>query len=256
MRAVRSSTRYPKRKLVAKAAPTAPKAKAPKATKKKRKAASIAAPSKKKARKNLPAVTGYKKLVLDAVASAPRGGAAYSHIHAQVQGAKENANRSYVTKAVRALLEAGHIEPTKRHKRKFVVASAPAKKTTKKKSAPAKKTTKKKSAAAKKKSTKKSAPAKKKTQKKKAAKKSAPKKAASKVPSVSGYQKLALDAVASAPRGGMTHTQIHAAVKATRENANKTFITKAVRALAAAGYILPTKRHQRKFVAAHKTKAK
>merc|ERR1711862_838625 len=68
----------------------------------------------------------------------------------------------------------------------------------------------------------------KKTKKTKAAPKKTKKKTASKGPKLTGYQKLVLDAVASAPRGGASHTQIHAAVKEKKEKANKTYITKAV----------------------------
>merc|ERR1712051_972169 len=108
------------------------------------------------------------------------------------------------------------------------------------------KTTKKKTT--KKKTTKKKT-TKKKTTKKAAPKKNSKKKKADSGPNVKGYQKMALDAIASAPRGGYSYGQIHAAVKAANKDANKTYITKAVRGLATAGYIVPTKRHQRKFVA-------
>merc|ERR1712025_532150 len=89
-------------------------------------------------------------------------------------------------------------------------------------------------------------------QKKSASKKAAPKKKKASGPKLTGYQQAALDAVASAPRGGISHTQIHSAVKAANAKANKTYITKAVRALVGHGLIAPTKRHQRKFVVVKK----
>merc|ERR1712113_102555 len=217
-------------------------------------ASALAPTSKKKGAATPDQITsGYQKLVFAVVASAPRGGASYPYIHLHVSEQKENANRKLVTKAVNDLLEGGFIRAIKLHARKFVtnVTAPPAKKASKK--APAKKkkkTTKKKSS---KKVTKKTSKKKKSTKKKpakKISKKAAPKKkkAASSGPKVTGYQKLALDAVAGAPRGGISHTQIHASIKSANAKANKTFITKAVRALVAAGYIASTKRHKRKFV--------
>merc|ERR1711934_980047 len=168
-------------------------------------------------------------------------------------GAKPEANRKLVTKAVAALVSSGLIEPTKRHQRTFKTtakadkavsaqnkaAKKKAKKVTKK-AAPAKAKAKKT-----KKTKKKAAP---KKTKKKAAPKTTKKKTASKGPKLTGYQKLVLDAVASAPRGGASHTMIHAAVKSQKEKANKTYITKAVRSAVDMGLIVSTKLHARKFI--------
>merc|ERR1712010_329170 len=89
----------------------------------------------------------------------------------------------------------------------------------------------------------------KKAKKTKAAPKKAKKKtAATAKTKLTGYQKLVLDAVASAPRGGASHTQIHAAVKEQKEKANKTYITKAVRSVVDMGLIVSTKLHARKFI--------
>merc|ERR1711934_1042462 len=167
-------------------------------------------------------------------------------------GAKPEANRKLVTKAVAALVSSGLIEPTKRHQRTFKTTAKADKavsaqnKAAKKK---AKKVTKKAAPAkAKAKKTKAAAPKKTKKTKKKAAPKTTKKKTASKGPKLTGYQKLVLDAVASAPRGGASHTMIHAAVKSQKEKANKTYITKAVRSAVDMGLIVSTKLHARKFI--------
>ena len=113
-----------------------------------------------------------------------------------------------------------------------------------KKAAPPKKKTKKKTT--KKKTTKKKTSKKAAPKKKTASKKAAPKKKKAAGPKLTGYQQAALDAVArfvkfysgagklianyllnpifirSAKRGGISHTQIHAAVKAANAKANKT----------------------------------
>merc|ERR1719271_587381 len=259
MRSVRSSTRYPKRDRTPAAQPAAP---APKATSRKRKAAASSGSAQKKARKGATtppnSITSiYQRLVFEAVASYKKG-ASYTSIHEHVSSAKPEANRKLVTKAVAALVGSGLIEPTKRHQRTFKTsakadkavsaqnkaAKKKAKKVTKK-AAPAKAKKTKKAAPKKTKKTKKAAP---KKTKKKAAPKKTKKKAASKGPKLTGYQKLVLDAVASAPRGGASHTQIHASVKAAKENANKTYITKAVRSVVDMGMIVSAKRHARKFI--------
>jgi histone H1/5 len=270
MRSVRSSTRYPKRDRTPAAQPAPP---APKATSRKRKAAASSGSSQKKARKGATGATtspnsitsNYQRLVFEAVASCKKG-ASYTSIHNNVSSAKPDANRKLVTKAVAALVGSGLIEPTKRHQRTFKTsakadkavsaqnkaAKKKAKKETKK-AAPAKAKAKKtktatKKKAAPKKTKKKAAPKKKAAAKKKAAPKKTKKKAVSKGPKLTGYQQLVLDAVASAPRGGASHTQIHAAVKEQKEKANKTYITKAVRAVVDLGMIVSTKLHARKFI--------
>lgn len=262
MRSVRSSTRYPKRDRAPAAQPAPP---ASKPASKKRKAAASSGSSQKKARKGATTspnsiTSNYQRLVFEAVASYKKG-ASYTAIHTHVSSGKPDANRKLVTKAVAALVSSGLIEPTKRHQRTFKTsatadkavsaqnkaAKKKAKKETKK-AAPAKSKAKKTKAAPKKtkKTKKKAAPKKKK--KTKAAPKKTKKKTASKAPKLTGYQKLVLDAVASAPRGGASHTMIHAAVKSVKEKANKTYITKAVRSVVDMGMIVSTKLHARKFI--------
>lgn len=267
MRSVRSSTRYPKRDRTPAAQPAPP---APKATSRKRKAAASSGSSQKKARTGATTspnsiTSNYQRLVFEAVASTKKG-ASYTSIQTHVSSAKPEANRKLVTKAVAALVSSGLIEPTKRHTRTFKTSAKADKavsaqnKAAKKKEKKAKKVTKKAAPAkpkAKKTKKTKAAPKKTKKTKKKAAPKktkktAAPKKTkkktASKGPKLTGYQKLVLDAVASAPRGGASHTQIHAAVKEKKEKANKTYITKAVRSAVDMGLIVSTKLHARKFI--------
>merc|ERR1712032_700176 len=244
---------YPKRDRTPAAQPAAP---APKATSRKRKAAASSGSAQKKARKGATTspnsiTSGYQRLVFEAVASYKKG-ASYTSIHEHVSSAKPEANRKLVTKAVAALVSSGLIEPTKRHQRTFKTTAKADKavsaqnKAAKKK---AKKVTKKAAPAkAKAKKTKAAAPKKTKKTKKKAAPKKTKKKAAPKGPKLTGYQKLVLDAVASAPRGGASHTMIHAAVKSQKEKANKTYITKAVRSAVDMGLIVSTKLHARKFI--------
>merc|ERR1712032_1059975 len=204
--------------------------------------------------------SNYQRLVFEAVASTKKG-ASYTSIQTHVSSAKPEANRKLVTKAVAALVESGLIEPTKRHTRTFKTSakadkavSAQNKAAKKKEKAKAKKVTKKAPAKPKAKKTK-TAPKKTKKTKKKAAPKKAKKTTAAtakakgaKKTKLTGYQKLVLDAVASAPRGGASHTQIHAAVKEQKEKANKTYITKAVRSVVDMGLIVSTKLHARKFI--------
>merc|ERR1712032_1136341 len=213
--------------------------------------------------------SNYQRLVFEAVASTKKG-ASYTSIQTHVSSAKPEANRKLVTKAVAALVESGLIEPTKRHTRTFKTSakadkavSAQNKAAKKKEKAKAKKVTKKAPAKPKAKKTK-TAPKKTKKTKKKAAPKkakktkAAPKKTKKRTAAtaktkgaktkLTGYQKLVLDAVASAPRGGASHTQIHAAVKEQKEKANKTYITKAVRSVVDMGLIVSTKLHARKFI--------
>jgi len=265
MRSVRSSTRYPKRDRTPAAQPAPP---APKATSRKRKAAASSGSSQKKARNGATTspnsiTSNYQRLVFEAVASTKKG-ASYTSIQTHVSSAKPEANRKLVTKAVAALVESGLIEPTKRHTRTFKTSakadkavSAQNKAAKKKEKAKAKKVTKKAPAKPKAKKTK-TAPKKTKKTKKKAAPKKAKKtkkktaatakaKGAKKT-KLTGYQKLVLDAVASAPRGGASHTKIHAAVKSQKEKANKTYITKAVRSVVDMGLIVSTKLHARKFI--------
>merc|ERR1711934_1250462 len=219
----------------------------------KRKAAASSGSSQKKARNGATTspnsiTSNYQRLVFEAVASTKKG-ASYTSIQTHVSSAKPEANRKLVTKAVAALVESGLIEPTKRHTRTFKTSakadkavSAQNKAAKKKEKAKAKKVTKKAPAKPKAKKTK-TAP--KKTKKKTAA--TAKSKGAKKT-KLTGYQKLVLDAVASAPRGGASHTQIHAAVKEQKEKANKTYITKAVRSVVDMGLIVSTKLHARKFI--------
>merc|ERR1712032_1674190 len=245
---------YPKRDRTPAAQPAAP---APKATSRKRKAAASSGSAQKKARKGATTspnsiTSGYQRLVFEAVASYKKG-ASYTSIHEHVSSAKPEANRKLVTKAVAALVSSGLIEPTKRHQRTFKTtakadkavsaqnkaAKKKAKKVTKK-AAPAKAKAKKTKAAAPKKTKKTKKKAAPKKTKKKAAPKTTKKKTASKGPKLTGYQKLVLDAVASAPRGGASHTMIHAAIKSQKEKANKTYITKAVRSAVDMGLIVST----------------
>merc|ERR1712210_256542 len=155
--------------------------------------------------------SNYQRLVFEAVASTKKG-ASYTSIQTHVSSAKPEANRKLVTKAVAALVESGLIEPTKRHTRTFKTSakadkavSAQNKAAKKKEKAKAKKVTKKAPAKPKAKKTK-TAPKKTKKTKKKAAPKKAKKTkkktaATAKKTKLTGYQKLVLDAVASAPRG-------------------------------------------------------
>merc|ERR1712032_1049677 len=238
-------------------------------TSRKRKAAASSGSSQKKARNGATTspnsiTSNYQRLVFEAVASTKKG-ASYTSIQTHVSSAKPEANRKLVTKAVAALVESGLIEPTKRHTRTFKTSakadkavSAQNKAAKKKEKAKAKKVTKKAPAKPKAKKTK-TAPKKTKKTKKKAAPKKAKKtkaapkktkkmtaataKARGAKTKLTGYQKLVLDAVASAPRGGASHTQIHAAVKEQKEKANKTYITKAVRSVVDMGLIVSTKLH-------------